>query len=228
VSDTDSFIDEVTEEVRRDRLFRLMRRYGWIGILAILLLVGGAAWNEWRKAQAEAEAQAFGDALLTALAQEDAAERADALQAIPAPGPGGAAVAGLLAADAQARGDAPGAATRLLALADRPDVPAIYRRIATLKAVALPDTGLSAEARRARLVPLTDAPGLVRLLAEEQLAMIDIETGARADALDRLATLAVDAEATEALRRRVAQVIVALGEDVPEIPGAPGQAGVGQ
>ena len=58
--------------------------------------------------------------------------------------------------------------------------------------------------------------------------MIDIETGARADALDRLATLAVDAEATEALRRRVAQVIVALGEDVPEIPGAPGQAGVGQ
>ncbi|HAW49201.1 MAG TPA: hypothetical protein DCX34_18540, partial [Roseovarius sp.] len=154
MSDTDSFIDEVTEEVRRDRLFRLMRRYGWIGVLAILLLVGGAAWNEWRKAQAEAEAQAFGDALLTALAQEDAAERADALQAIPAPGPGGAAVAGLLAADAQARGDAPGAATRLLALADRPDVPAIYRRIATLKAVALPDTGLSAEARRARLVPL--------------------------------------------------------------------------
>ncbi|MGR3460979.1 MAG: hypothetical protein ACU0AX_01325 [Roseovarius sp.] len=226
MSDTDSFIDEVTEEVRRDRLFRLMRRYGWIGVLAILLLVGGAAWNEWRKAQAEAGAQAFGDALLTALAQEDAAVRADALRAVTAPGP--AAVAGLLAAAAQAEVDAPGAATRLLALADRPDVPAIYRRIATLKAVALPDAGLSADTRRARLAPLTDAPGLVRLLAEEQLALIDIETGARAAALDRLKTLAVDAQATQALRRRVAQVIVALGEDVPEIPGAPGQAGIGQ
>jgi fermentation-respiration switch protein FrsA (DUF1100 family) len=42
VSDTDSFIDEVTEEVRRDRLFGLMKRYGWIAALAVLLIVGGA------------------------------------------------------------------------------------------------------------------------------------------------------------------------------------------
>jgi len=228
VSDTDSFIDEVTEEVRRDRLFRLMRRYGWIGVLAILLLVGGAAWNEWRKAQAEAEAQAFGDAVLAALAQEDADERATALQAADAPGPGGDAVAVLLATAEQAQTDAPGAATRLLALADRSEVPAIYRRIATLKAVALPDTGLSTDERRTRLAPLAAQPGLVRLLAEEQLAMIEIATGDRAGALDRLTALAVDAEATDPLRRRVAQVIVALGEDVPEIPGTPGHDGMGQ
>jgi len=228
VSDTDSFIDEVTEEVRRDRLFRLMRRYGWIAVLAILLLVGGAAWNEWRKARAEAEAQAFGDAVLAALAQEDADERATALQAAQAPGPGAEAVAVLLATAEQAQIDAPGAATRLLALADREDVPEIYRRIATLKAVALPDTGLSAEVRRARLAPLTRQPGLVRLLAEEQLAMIDIETGARTEALERLSALAMDAEATEPLRRRVARVIVALGEDPPENRGAPGHDGMGQ
>jgi len=228
VSDTDSFIDEVTEEVRRDRLFRLMRRYGWIGVLAILALVGGAAWNEWRKARAEAEAQAFGDALIAALAQDGADARADALQAVSAPGPGAGAVATLLAATQQAQADAPGAATRLLALADRSDVPAIYRHLAVLRAVALPGAGLSPEARRARLAPLAAQPGLVRLLAEEQLAMIEIETGARAEALDRLTSLAVDAEATEPLRRRVAQVIVALGEDVPEIPGAPGQDGIGQ
>lgn len=228
MSDTDSFIDEVTEEVRRDRLFRLMRRYGWIGVLAILVLVGGAAWNEWRKARAEAEAQAFGDALIAALAQDAADARAVALQAVEAPGPGGAAVATLLAAAEQAQTDAPGAATRLLALADRDDVPAVYRQIATLKAVALPGAGLSAEARRDRLAPLSQQPGLVRLLAGEQLAMIEIETGARAEALDRLVSLAVDAEATEPLRRRVAQVIVALGEDVPEIPGAPEHDAMGQ
>ena len=29
MSDTDSFIDEVTEEVRRDALFAQFRRYGW-------------------------------------------------------------------------------------------------------------------------------------------------------------------------------------------------------
>lgn len=228
MSDTDSFIDEVTEEVRRDRLFALMRRYGWIGVLAILLLVGGAAWNEWRKARAEAEAQAFGDALLSALAQEQAEARATALQAITAPGPDAAAIATLLAAAQRGQFDAAGAAADLFALADREDVPTVYRQIATLRAVALPGAGLSAEDRRARLMPLSNQPGLVRLLAEEQLAMIDIETGARAEATDRLASLAVDAQATGPLRRRVAQVIVALGEDVPEVPGAPEEGGAGQ
>ncbi len=66
MSDTDSFIDEVTEEVRRDRLFALMRRYGWIAVLLVVLIVGAAAWNEYRKGQARASAEALGDALLSA------------------------------------------------------------------------------------------------------------------------------------------------------------------
>ena len=49
--DTDSFIDEVTDEVRRDRLYLLMRRYGWIGVLVIVVIVGGAAWREKRAAR---------------------------------------------------------------------------------------------------------------------------------------------------------------------------------
>ena len=67
LSENDSFIDEVTEEVRRDRLFALFRKYGWIGVVAIVLIVGTAAWNEWSKARAEARSQAFGDAIGTAL-----------------------------------------------------------------------------------------------------------------------------------------------------------------
>ena len=146
-----------------------------------------------------------------------------------APGPGGAAVVDLLASAERSEADAPEAARRLLELADTPDTPAIYRRLATLKAVALPGSGLSAEARRARLAPLASQPGLVRLLAEEQLAMIDLETGARGAALDRLSALAADAEATPPLRRRVAQVIVALGEEPPDMPGAAtGETGFGQ
>ena len=52
MSDTDSFIDEVNEEVRRDRFYFMLKRYGWIAVLAVILLVGGAAWNEYQKAQA--------------------------------------------------------------------------------------------------------------------------------------------------------------------------------
>ena len=82
MSDTDSFIDEVTEEVRRDRLFGYFRRYGWIPAVIIFALVGGTAYNEWSKAQVAQVAQARGDALLDALELEDEAEQAAALSAI--------------------------------------------------------------------------------------------------------------------------------------------------
>ncbi len=54
MSNNDSFIDEVTEEVRRDRLFGLYRKYGWIGLVLILGIVGGTAANEWLKSRDEA------------------------------------------------------------------------------------------------------------------------------------------------------------------------------
>ncbi len=84
MSQSESFIEEVTEEVRRDRLFGLMRRYGWIAILVVLALVGGAAWNEWRKAQDAAAAQAAGDALIAALSADDSAARVSALREVEA------------------------------------------------------------------------------------------------------------------------------------------------
>jgi len=68
MSNTDSFIEEVTEEVRRDKLFALMRKWGWLVALIIVGLVGGAAYNEWSKARSQAQAQAFGDAVLAGLA----------------------------------------------------------------------------------------------------------------------------------------------------------------
>ncbi len=66
MSDTDSFIDEVNEEVRRDRFYGLLRRYGWIAVVAVVAIVGGAAWNEYSKAQERAQAEALGDAMLDA------------------------------------------------------------------------------------------------------------------------------------------------------------------
>ena len=54
MSNPDSFIDEVTEAVRRDRLFAMFRKYGWIGAVLVLGVVGGSAWIEWSKARAMA------------------------------------------------------------------------------------------------------------------------------------------------------------------------------
>ena len=76
MSETESFIEEVTEEVRRDKLFALYRRYGWIAFLLVVLIVGGAAYREWRIHTEAQAAQAFGDAIMTALDGKDAATQA--------------------------------------------------------------------------------------------------------------------------------------------------------
>ena len=95
MSDTDSFIDEVNEEVRRDRFYFMLKRYGWIAVLAVILLVGGAAWNEYQKAQARAEAETLGDAMFAALSAEDTAARASAFEKIEATNPRAGAMLGL-------------------------------------------------------------------------------------------------------------------------------------
>ena len=129
MSDTDGFIEEVNEEVRRDRLYQMLRRYGWIAVLAILLIVGGASYSEYRKAQDRAEAEALGDAMLAALSINESTERADALAAIAPGSPASAAVLRLLTAAQQS--DA-GDTTAAVATLD-PDVaakPALVRTAA--------------------------------------------------------------------------------------------------
>ena len=42
VSNTDGFIEEVSEEVRKDKLFALYKKYAWIPVVVICSLVGVA------------------------------------------------------------------------------------------------------------------------------------------------------------------------------------------
>lgn len=212
LADQDSFITEVTDEVRRDRLFTMMRRYGWIAILLVVVIVGGAAFNEWRKAQARAEAEALGDATLAALANDDAAARADALSAISNRTDGGRRAVLLLlqAASLTEAGDDEGAQLALETLSGDPDVPAIYRDIALLKSV-IAAPGSDPEARIARLQPLAMPGNPLRLMALEQRAFAEIELGRTDAAIATLQGILADAERTEDLRRRASQLIVALG-----------------
>ncbi len=210
MSSTDSFIDEVTEEVRRDKLYGYLRKYGWIGVLAVVLIVGGAAVNEWLKARERAEAQAAGDAILTAVAAESPAARIAALDAIGATGDRAALIDLIVAAEADDTGLA---AERLQAIAADATLPALYRDLATLKRAMLPDSPVPADERKADLAPLTAAGAPFRALAEEQIALAEIELGETDAALARLGALLADQDASGALRERASQLIVALGGD---------------
>ncbi|SFB15691.1 hypothetical protein SAMN05421688_3284 [Poseidonocella pacifica] len=212
MSNTDSFIDEVSEEVRRDRLYGYLRRYGWVAVVAILVIVGGAAYNEYRKSQAEAQARELGDATLTAMQETTPAARAAALQeiAIPEDSEARAVIRLLEATEANAAGDAEAAAAALNDVANDDDLPAIYRDIARFRALTLEGAVDDAD-RRMGLEALAVAGNPLRVLAEEQIALMDLAQGDTDAARDRFAALIDDAEASDGLRNRATQAIVALG-----------------
>lgn len=211
MANNDSFIDEVTEEVRRDRLFGLFRRYGWIAALLIVLLVGGAAWNEWRKATATAEAEAFGDALLDALDSEDDAARAAALAAIETgDNPRAAAVLALITAGTDADGTDTDA---LWAISEDPNLPALWRDVAALKAAVASSGSMPADELVARLEPLALPGAPYRLLALEQIALAEVSRGDTQAALALLTEITQDDATGQGLLQRAGQLIVALGGD---------------
>jgi hypothetical protein len=212
VSNPDSFIDEVTEEVRRDRLYGVLRRYGWIGVLLVVLVVGGAAWREWAAARDAAAARALGDALHAAIDAPDAATRAAALAGLgtSADQRALAALIGAVMVEPDADPAAREAAMAALeAAAAAPGVDPIWTDLALLRRV----TGgtLDPAARRAALAPLIVPGRPLRTLAEEHLALADLEAGDVAGARARLEALAGDAETPQAQRRRLMRILTALG-----------------
>ena len=96
MSDTDSFLQEVSEELRRDKLYRNMRKYGWIGLLLVVIIVGGAAYREYQKSQSAERAQLFGTNIIKALNEKKSVDRISKLKEIKAPSDNAKAVLAML------------------------------------------------------------------------------------------------------------------------------------
>ena len=217
MSNPDSFIDEVTEEVRRDRLFRLFRKYGWIGVVIILGLVGGTAWTEWTKSRDAARAQAFGDGVIDALDQGVPADRREALAAVPSDAEQTALLNLILASDPDE--DKAATLAALEKVAGDASLAPTYRDLAALRRVLVAGADLPLADRRAALQEIAGAGRPYRVLAEEQLAYLLIEEGKSDEAITALIALVQDQEASGALRGRAGQVVTALGGALPESSG---------
>lgn len=213
MSNTDSFIEEVTEEVRRDRLFGLIRRYGWIAVLTVIAIVGAAAFNEYQKSQARTAAENTGDALIAAVASSDAEDRVAALGDLTTQSPNAQVVADMLLATHQIEvGSSTDAAATLKGITTSDlETPEIYRQIAAFKAVLANAKETSVGDRRLALEALA-GPGMpLALPAQEQLALLSLEEGDVEGAIAQLQALIQDAAVTAGLRNRASQLIVALG-----------------
>ncbi len=216
MSNPDSFIEEVTEEVRRDRLFAIFRKYGWIAGVAVLGLVGGTAWTEWSKARDAARAEAFGDALIDALDNGTPAERRGALDAIPTDGAQTALLQLILASDPEEDRAATLAALEKVG-ADAALTP-VYRDLAVLRRVLVGGGDIPLADRRSALQGIAVAGRPYRTLAEELLAYLLIEEGKTDEAIAAMVTLVQDQEASGPLKARLGQMVTALGGTLPEAP----------
>jgi hypothetical protein len=209
VSNSESFIDEVTEEVRRDKLFAAMRKYGWVGVLLVAVVVGGTAWTEWEKSTSTTQARAFGDAILAATAEASPEARRAALSAIPAKGEEKAVLDLMLASDPA---ENPAATLEALrAIEADLALPQLWRDLAVLRRVGLQGKDLPLAERRAALEPLAVPGRVFRPMAAEQLAYLLVEEGKAPEAITALQALTKDQDAPGGLRNRAAQMIVALG-----------------
>ncbi len=210
MANTDSFIEEVTEEVRRDRLFALFRRYGWIGALVILVIVGAAGYREWANAHRQEAAEALGDGILAAEAAGDPASVGAALNALAAEGDQRALVGFANAQTLLEAGDPGGAAAALEAVAADSEISKVYRDLAELKAIWIRADGTSPHDLIQRLAPLETAGAPFRLLAAEAKAHALIRLGQFEEALTVLREIEEETGVPQGLRTRAAQLIATL------------------
>lgn len=218
---SDSFIDEVTADLRRDRLFRAMRRYGWVVVLLILGIVGGSAYYEYTRIENDRQARAFGDAVIAADAAPD---RAAALAAIDTgDSKSRQLVAGLLTAGALVdQGQGAQAAQDLRALAQGPAAgDALMRELAMLKAVIAGGADMDPAERDAALTDLSRPGAPFELLALEQKAVALIGAGRDEDAIVLIRQIQQKDGLSEPLRRRLAEMMIVMGaEPEPEAAAA--------
>lgn len=209
MSESDSFIQEVTEEVRQDRMFKLWKRYAPFVIGAIILIVGAAAvWN-WMEHRAVIEARERGGAFLAAEPESVEAHEALAEELDDAPA---AVVAEMRLAAAKAKaGDGAGAADIYRAIADRSDLIRAYRDLALLLALKLDAATAEPEALMQQIEPLVEEGAPYRALALELRGALALNAGDAEAARADLSAALTDPTATGETRRRVVELLSAAG-----------------
>ena len=212
MSNNESFIQEVSEEVRRDRLYRILKKWGWIGIAVIVALVGGASFNEWNKDSKMNSARNLGDRVLSAVSNKDPIElkeieTSNISQDI--------FIKNLLSAILLSDNKLDASKKALEEIRDLPSITKTYRELNAFKLglLLLKEDNLTSDERFGVFEEFVEPGSPFRLLAKEQQALILIEQGKLELAIKVLTEISVDSETTASLKRRVTQLRISLGSD---------------
>ncbi|MAZ19119.1 MAG: hypothetical protein CL535_22700 [Ahrensia sp.] len=205
----DSFIREVEEELRSDRLKKVWNQFGAFIIgAAILIVVGTAAWRGWEY-YSERQASASGDRFLAALnlANEGKSDEAlTALQALEDDGYGAYPVLARMRAATvlEEKGDAAGAVAAFDEVAADGSAPDAVRDMARIRAAyILVDTG-TADQVAERAEPLSADTSPLRHAAREALGLAAWKDGRLGDAKVLFQQIVDDLNAPRNAKQRAA------------------------
>lgn len=221
----ESFLREVSEELRREQIGSFWRRYG--RALVALILIGLAAIGGflWWQAERQKQAGAEGEQLVAVLNDLGAGKEAGVaarLDALATSEHDGYRAASRLtkAAIAADKGDAKAAIVQYKLVADDETLDAPFRSLALIRQTALEFDTLPPAQVVARLKPLAEAGGPWFGSAGEMVAIAYLRMDKPELAGPILQAIAKDENAPETIRARATRLAGALGVDAVAQPAA--------
>lgn len=206
---------EVDEELRRERLANIWKKYGgYIAFLAFMIVASVAGWRGYEYyagKQAEAASERYVAAQKLAADATKADEAIKAMNAIAADAPAGYRLLARFSAAAETgQKDPKAGAAAFDAIANDTSVEQLMREIASIRGAALAvDTADVAEMQK-RLAPALAEGSAFRHSANELLALAHLRAGNQAEAQKLFLLLAFDPETPPGMRNRAQRLQAAL------------------
>jgi hypothetical protein len=222
-NDGETFVKEVDEELRRERLNQFVSRYGWAIVAAIILLLGSVGGYLWWQARSAAQAEAQGESLLNALDTMESGNRnaaAATFNTLAESDVEGYRVAALFArANNQvAANQIPAAIATLRGIADNQDFAEPYRQAALVRQTSLEFDGLQPQVVIQRLGPLA-RPNLAWFGTAGEMVGIAHLKMRRPDLAGPLfAAIGRDVNVPPSIRTRAIQMAGSLGVNAIDEP----------
>ena len=220
----EAFLREVDEELRRDELLSLWKRYGRIALIVVgvglLAFAGFLFWQHQQEKGREVEGEQLSAAIADLQAQRTDPAGVKLKELVGSGNPAYVAVARFdLATLAAQKNDLKGASKIYGEIIADPKAPQPYRDLALLRQTALDFDTLPPATVVDRLKPLAVEGNAWFGSAGEMTAMAYLAMNKRTDAGRLFAAIASDAKQPQTLRARASRLANSLGVDVAA-PGA--------
>jgi hypothetical protein len=214
----ETFLREVDENLRRDQLQDMAKKYGvWIGAAVVLLLAAIGGWIYWqdRQEKAAAENSVVLAQIYTDIGAGKLGNVPQRLDALATDTSGALRASAMLtqAAVAIEQGDRAAATAKFNEVAADGDLPQPYRDLGLIRAATMEFDTIRPEQVIARLQALAKPGSPWFGSAGELTAMALIKQGKKTEAGRLFAAIAADRQVPDSIRARAVQIAGTLGVD---------------